>query len=182
MGVDVLVTREPGGTRLGELIRSILLDPASGGMSLEAEVLLYSASRAQHVSEVIRPALESGKVVICERYVDSTIAYQCSGGGCDQGVVGAINRFSTGGLMPDLTLLLDIDPVIGAGRRSWRAPDRIEGRAGEYHQRVREGYLNIARSEPERVKVVDASREIRVVGDEILGIVTRVLATRGKGN
>ncbi|NPV71115.1 MAG: dTMP kinase [Firmicutes bacterium] len=181
MGVEVVVTREPGGTRLGESIRSILLDPASGGMSLETEVLLYSASRAQHVADVIRPALGAGKVVICERYVDSTIAYQCFGGGCDPEAITTINRFATGGLMPDLTLLLDVDPGTGTKRRSCRAPDRIEGRAGEYHQKVREGYLAIARREPGRVKVVDASLDIRVVGEEILGIVRRVLTTKGMG-
>lgn len=179
MGADILLTREPGGTQLGEAIRSILLDPAVVGMSVETEVLLYSASRAQHVAEVIRPALAAGKIVICERYIDSTVAYQCYGGGCDAEAVAAVNRFSTGGLMPDLTLLLDVDPSVGAFRRSSRASDRIEGRGGEFHRKVREGYLRLAEREPDRIAVVDASQAFGVVAEQVLEAVVNALGKRG---
>ncbi|MGE5483430.1 MAG: dTMP kinase [Ignavibacteriales bacterium] len=176
MGIPCAVTREPGGSAIGEAIRSILLDPANSEMTLNTEVLLYCASRAQLVHEVITPALREGKVVICERYADSTVAYQCYGGGCDIDTVKRINAFATGGLEPDLTIVLDVDPATGAARRSNRLADRIEKRTEEYYNRVREGYLAIARENPQRVKVVNASGSVEAVGGEVLRLVRSVLA------
>ncbi|MCR4398781.1 MAG: dTMP kinase [Firmicutes bacterium] len=175
LGVPFISTREPGGTAIGESIRRILLDPCCPAMALPAEVLLYCASRAQHVDEVIRPALASGKVVLCERYVDSTLAYQCYGGGCDVEVVRAINEFATGGLRPDLTILLDVEPRCAMERHSSRAQDRIERRTDEYYRRVREGYLDIARLDPARVKLVNASRGADTVGEEVMRLILRAV-------
>ncbi len=175
LSIPYAVTREPGGSLIGEAIRSILLDPSNSEMVLKAEVLLYCASRAQHVHEVIRPALRGGKVVISERFTDSTIAYQCYGGGCDIETVKRINSFATGGLEPDLTIVLDVDPAMGAVRRGNRPADRIEERTDEYYDRVREGYLAIAVAEPQRVRVVNAGVSAETVGKEIQYLVESAL-------
>lgn len=148
-------TREPGGTPLSERIRQLLLDPAWGELAGQTEILLYSAARAQLVSEVIQPALARGLLVVCERYVDSTLAYQGYGLGYDLEQINAVNALATSGLWPDVTFLLDIDPVEGL-RRAGRS-DRIERRGLEFHRRVREGYLQLARDWPERIVVVKAT-------------------------
>ncbi|MGE5553821.1 MAG: dTMP kinase [Betaproteobacteria bacterium] len=156
-GVPVVFTREPGGTPVGEALRQIILDPRND-LAGETEVLLYAASRAQNVEQVIRPALAEGKVVLAERFVDSSLAYQGYALGRGIEAVRQINVFATGGLVPDLTLLLDVTPEVGLSRVGARAggeaADRIERRRLEYHRRVREYYLMLAREEPGRVRVI----------------------------
>ncbi len=158
-GFDVVATREPGGTPVGEQIRDILHDCANTEMTSQAEILLYSASRAQHVGEVILPALEAGQVVLCDRFFDSTYAYQGYGRGLSLSDLRAITGFATRGLKPDLTLYLDVSPEIGLQRResSGEALNRLDREALAFHQRVREGYLDLIRSEPERWCFVDAA-------------------------
>lgn len=154
-GRDVLHTREPGGTRTGEAIRALLLDPSRGEMTLRAELLLYMASRAQIVDEVLRPALVAGRVIVCERYLSSSIAYQGVAGGLGADEVARVGAFATGGLAPDLTVILDIDPHAGLSRVA-RGKDRIEGRSLAYHEAVRRGFLDLAAKDPSRYAVVDA--------------------------
>jgi dTMP kinase len=156
-GAAVVFTREPGGTPVGEALRRLILDPRAD-LAGETEVLLYAASRAQNVAQVIRPALAEGKVVVGERFVDSSLAYQGYALGRGVEAVRQVNAFATGGLVPDLTLLLDVTPEVGLARAGARgggeAGDRIERRRLEYHRRVREYYLALAREEPERVRVI----------------------------
>lgn len=154
-GRDVLHTREPGGTRTGEAIRALLLDPTRGEMTLRAELLLYMASRAQIVEEVLRPALAAGRVVVCERYLSSSIAYQGVAGGLGADAVAQVGAFATGGLAPDVTVILDIDARDGLARIA-RGKDRLEGRAIEFHEAVRRGFLDLARQDPARYAIVDA--------------------------
>ena len=149
----VLFLREPGATRISEQIRRILLDVGSAGMGDECETFLYMAARAQLVREKIVPALSEGKIVLCDRFLDSTIAYQGYGNGVDIGWIKQLGRFATGGVTPDLTLFFDIDAKKGLGRIR-RPKDRIERRSVLYHRRVRRGYLALARREPGRIKLV----------------------------
>ena len=165
-GHTVVVTREPGGTPVAERIRDILLDPASGNMAWSTEVLLYLASRAEHVARVVGPALERGEVVICDRFLDSTLAYQAfgreGGGKNPEAACTAIRRandLATGGLGPELTFLLDLDPAEGLLRatRDGSPLDRLEGEGRTFLERVREGFLALAGEEPDRFHVVDGS-------------------------
>jgi dTMP kinase len=172
-GHDALLCAEPGGGRIPQAIRALLLDPASAGMTSRAELLLFLAARAQHVEETIRPALAAGRVVVCDRFSDSTMAYQGHAAGLDLERVAALNEFAVAGLWPDLTLLLDIDPEIGLARqREW---NRMEAKGLEYHRRVREGFLAQARRHPERIHVLDASRPIDAVHADIIRLVTERL-------
>ena len=156
-GHEVVVTREPGGVPIAEAIRELLLNPAHSAMSDTAELLLYEAARAQHVDELIRPALDRGAVVICDRFTDSTTAYQGGGRAIDRDIVLELHRIATGGLTPDITFLFDLDPEVGLKRATRdSAPDRLESEAIEFHQRVRESFLEIAKAEPNRFKIVDA--------------------------
>lgn len=165
-GIDVLSTREPGGTAIGDRIRAILLDPASVEMRPEAEVLLFSAARAQIVAQIVRPHLERAGVVICDRYADSTLAYQGYGRRLDLATLRTITRFATGGLVPDLTVYLDVDVETGLRRKRQDADgdssqwNRMEAETLAYHQRVREGYLCMAAEEPQRWLVVDATDSV----------------------
>lgn len=154
-GYDVFLTREPGGTSLGEAVRELLLGKEYE-LTSSAEALLYAAARAQHVEEKIRPALAKGQIVICDRFVDSSLAYQGYGLGLSLQRLREINLFATSGLEPDLTILLDLDPQIGLARaRAGRGQtDRIEERDGAFHKQVREGFLDLARSQPERFAVI----------------------------
>jgi dTMP kinase len=156
---NIITTREPGGTSVGEQIRDILHDCANIEITSETEILLYSASRAQHVGEVILPALEAGKVVLCDRFFDSTYAYQGYGRGLSLPDLRAITEFATRGLKPDLTLYLDVLPEIGLQRRksSGEALNRLDREALAFHQRVRQGYLDLITAEPERWRFVDAT-------------------------
>lgn len=157
-GLDVLRTREPGGTSIGDRLRGVLLDPAHHGeVEAVAELFMYEAARAQLTGEVIRPALARGAVVVCDRFSDSTTAYQGYGRELDLGDVLEANRLASGGLEPDLTIVLDIDPVLGLARATGQGADRLEREDLEFHRRVRAGYLTIAAIEPARVVVVDAS-------------------------
>lgn len=178
LGADFLLTREPGGTPLGDKLREILLDPANTGMSLVTEAFLYSASRAQLVEDVIRPALAAGRLVLCDRYVDSSLAYQAYAGGLSREFVRDINLVATGGLKPDLTILFDLDPLEGARRRQVKGetgPDRIEERSLEYHRRVREGYLALARAEPGRFLVIDSADTVESIHRQVVDAVQRFL-------
>ncbi|GAC1444571.1 MAG: hypothetical protein NVSMB55_21420 [Mycobacteriales bacterium] len=155
-GREVVLTREPGATAAGAQIRSLLLDPASGGISPRAEALLYAADRAQHVAHLVLPALERGAVVVTDRYVDSSLAYQGAGRELELAEVARLSRWATGGLRPDLTLVLDIDPAVGLARVP-AAPDRIEQESLDFHRRVRQGFLDLAAADPDRYLVVPAA-------------------------
>lgn len=178
-GCRLRIIREPGGSVLSERIRGLLLDPESGAMSASTEALLYLAARAQLVAEVIQPALEAGEMLICDRFTDSTLAYQGGGRGLDVDLLTAFNRMATAGIVPDCTILLDIDPVLGRRRRlagrGAAQEDRLESEGLEFYQRVRQGYLEIARREPERVRVVAAEQPPELVLAQSWKIVEEVL-------
>ena len=165
-GFKVLHTREPGGTLISEKIRRILLDPKNKGMGVGCEMLLYMAARAQIVEEKILPALREGKIVVCDRFTDATLAYQGYAGGMDLKVINNIAGIVTKGLKPDITFLLDIDAKIGL-LRAGRSKDRMERKSILYHNKVRNGYLAIAKKEPGRVKVLSSTREISQTQEEI---------------
>ncbi|NLM54504.1 MAG: dTMP kinase [Firmicutes bacterium] len=152
-GYDVVHTFEPGGTSLGQAIRKLLLDPENHQLEPVTEILLYAADRAQHVAEVIRPALAEGKVVVCERYIDSSVAYQGYGLDLSVDMIVAVNKLATAGLEPDLTICLDAEPQTVLARVGG---DRIEQRDLAYHERVRSAFLSIAAQNPQRVVVVSA--------------------------
>ncbi|MER5884292.1 dTMP kinase [Streptomyces sp. NPDC001941] len=157
-GHEVVVTREPGATPIGKRLRSILLDVSSAGLSNRAEALLYAADRAEHVDSLVRPALERGAIVITDRYIDSSVAYQGAGRDLSPTEIARINRWATGGLVPHLTVLLDVSPET-ARERFTEAPDRLESEPAEFHRRVRSGFLALAASDPGRYLVVDAGQE-----------------------
>jgi len=167
-GRAATVTHEPGGTRAGEAIRAIFLDPAVR-LDVAAELLLVLADRAQHVREQLRPALEAGEIIICDRYSDSTTAYQGYGRGFDLKLLGDLNRLASDGLNPDLTIVLDLAAETGLERTRTRAKhgargaDRFEGERAEFHRKVRDGFLAIAAAEPNRVTVINADRAREVV-------------------
>ncbi|RME05980.1 MAG: dTMP kinase [Anaerolineae bacterium] len=157
-GYRVLTTREPGGTQIGDQIREILLNRANTAMEWRTEILLFQASRAQLVEQLIRPHLESGGVVLCDRYADSTLAYQGYGYQRDLEALRKIIHFATGGLQPDLTFLLDLDVEAGLSRRSNDGDvNRLDAYELAFHRRVRQGYLELARAEPQRWVVLDAT-------------------------
>lgn len=171
-GRDVLRTREPGGTPAGEAIRAVLLGNEYAGLDDRAEALLFAASRGEHVMRVIQPALDAGAVVVCDRYVDSSIAYQ--GIGRELGdEVREVNLWATRGLQPDLTVVLDIDPAIGLSRV--QDPDRLESEPIEYHRRVRQGFLDIAATDPSRYLVLDAAGDINDIASSIRERVASIL-------
>ncbi|WP_063753168.1 dTMP kinase, partial [Streptomyces resistomycificus] len=161
-GHEVVVTREPGATPVGKRLRSILLDVSSAGLSHRAEALLYAADRAEHVDTVVRPALERGAVVVSDRYIDSSVAYQGAGRDLSPTEIARINRWATNGLVPHLTVLLDVSPEI-ARERFTEAPDRLESEPAEFHARVRSGFLTLAAADPGRYLVVDAGQEPEAV-------------------
>jgi dTMP kinase len=174
-GIETVLTREPGGTPAGEAIREILLNAAKGSLTPVTEALLFASSRGQLVAEVIRPALEAGKTVVADRYVDSSLAYQSFGLGLPLDQVRAVNDLATGGLRPDLTVLLDGPDLDGflARSRSGEA-DRIEKRQEEFHRRVAEGYRELARRSPARFVVIDASTGVEEVSKAIRAAVQRL--------
>ncbi len=168
-GRKVLVTREPGGGQIANRIRSLLLDPKMKGIVPLAELFLYEASRAQHVEELILPALANGQVVICDRFADSSIVYQGAARGMDRKLVRSLNRVATGGLEPDLTFILDLDPRIGLARVGARGIlDRMEREALAFHKAVRAGYLRLAKEEKKRFRIIDASRSRDEIHERIL--------------
>jgi dTMP kinase len=176
-GRTVVETQEPGGTPIGGQIRRLLLDPAHAVLAPAAELLLYEASRAQLVAERVRPALAGGVVVLCDRFTDSTVAYQGYGRGLDLGLIERLNAFATGGLQPDCTFLLDLDPACGLARVRQRTPaDRMEAERLAFHQRVHEGFRAVAAAASDRVVVLDASRSVaelaRCVRARVAALVT----------
>jgi len=175
MGFSVVMTQEPGGTPLGERIREILLNRGGFDISGDAEVFLFAAARAQHTAAVILPALERGQVILCDRFSDATIAYQAFGRGLPLEAVREVCRLASRGLSPHMTLLFDLPVEKGlerafrriAGRDEDRREDRFEQEHLDFHHRIREGYLAIAREEPHRVKIIDASRDIEPTRHEV---------------
>jgi dTMP kinase len=172
-GFEVISLREPGGTKISELIRNILLDKNSKGMHPMTEFLLYSASRSQLVAEVIKPALESGKTVICDRYYDSSTAYQGFGRELGVGNINLINEISTGGLKSDLTIFLDISVAESLRRLKQinKLTDRIESESVNFFNRVRQGFLAIATKEPDRFKVINGEDDINTVRRRIIEVI-----------
>jgi dTMP kinase len=170
-GREVLLTREPGGTPIGEELRRLLLNPNFREMSVICEALLYSASRNQLTVEVIRPALEKKKIVISDRYLDSSLVYQGFAGGAEVEIIREINRWATGGLLPDLTFMLDLDAETGLQRSLQKSGvlgrDRVEEKALAFHRRVREGFLKLAWQEPQRIHVVSARESLPKIHDLI---------------
>ena len=174
-GHDCLATREPGGTAIGGQIRRVLLHPENDDLAPGAELLLYVADRVQHLETVIRPALAAGKVVVCDRYFDATLVYQGYARGLDQEMIRQLHQLACNGLTPDLTLLLDLAPEVGLAR-AWQRiqsdstqvqESRFEKEKLAFHRRVREGYLDVVRQEPERYVVIDAGADALAVQDRI---------------
>jgi dTMP kinase len=177
-GRNVLVCADPGGTEVGKILRSLLLEH-KGALNLPCEALLFMASRAQLVGEVIRPALERGDMVISDRFLLANVVYQGHAGGLDPGLLWRIGLMATGGLKPDLTLVLDLPPE-AAGRRLSGPRDRLESRPGEYQERVRHGFLAEVRARPETMRVVDASGSIDAVQNSIREQFMSFLGTAGR--
>lgn len=174
-GADVVVTKEPGGTPIGERLRDVLLDPASRSLDPRAEALLYAADRAQHVAQVIRPALDAGKIVVSDRYVDSSLAYQGLARGLGLNEILSLSSWATGGLLPDLVFFLNVDADSGL-ERSTGEPDRLEREGDDFHRRVNAAYLELAERWPGRFVVVDASRsEAEVHADVVKAFKKRFL-------
>ncbi len=182
-GHACVLTREPGGTTLGEKISAILLDPASAELVPTAELLLYMADRAQHISSLIKPSLAEGKVVLCDRYFDATVVYQGFARGLDTGAICDLHRLIFDDLKPDITFLLDLAPQVGLAR-AWRQLDngtrsgtesRFEEETLSFHEKVRAGYLELARHQPERIKVVDASHDEKQVQADIREALAKLL-------
>ncbi len=181
-GNAVTLTREPGGTAIGDQVRKILLDPANKALTPRAELLLYAAARAQHLEELVRPGLEAGRIVLCDRFSDATLAYQGHGRGLDEATINALDRIATDGLRPRLTILLDIDAAAGLararGRNSSRGLEteaRFENEELAFHERVRRGYLVLAGAEPGRFRVIDAARTPEEIQRDIQAVVEDVL-------
>jgi dTMP kinase len=170
-GYQVVLTREPGGTDIGDQIRTVLHDPLNTAIDARTEILLFSASRAQHVAQRIRPALAAGEIVISDRYADSTLAYQGYGRGLDLETLRTITAFATRRLRPDLTFYLDIAPGEGLQRRQLGGDEwnRLDAETPEFHRRVRAGYLELVEQEPERWVVIQAARSVEEVQAEIRG-------------
>lgn len=173
-GRVVVRTREPGGTPAGERIREVLLSPQYEGLDERAEALLFAASRGEHVSRIIRPALERGDDVICDRYIDSSVAYQGFGRGLGADTVRDLSLWATRDLLPDLTILLDIDPAHGLSRV--KNPDRLESEPIEWHRAVRAGFLDLASRDPDRYLVLDATGERKAIAASILTRVEQALS------
>ena len=167
LGSDVVLTREPGGTPVAERIRDLFL--TADGITAVTELLLIAAARAQHVEELIRPALAANQIVICDRFIDATVAYQGYRGGIDLKLIHQLNQTATRGLKPDLTFVLDLPPEIGQQRQRRKTHrDRLDKEPLESHYRVREGYLALAKADPHRVKLIDATQSVEAVHTELL--------------
>ncbi|HEV8711344.1 MAG TPA: dTMP kinase [Candidatus Binatia bacterium] len=182
-GHEVVVTREPGGTAVGQVLRRLLLESWSSPLAPGAELYLMLADRAQHVEEIVALALRANKIVISDRFVDSTTAYQGSGRGVELALLAQFNAFACGGCMPALTFLLDTSVSEGLRRvrqRQSGTEDRFEAESVAFHERVRAGYLAVARSEPQRVCLIDAARPAEVIHRDILAVVQDRLLVLGK--
>lgn len=184
MGRSVLAIREPGGSALGERIREILLNSGGVGICPVSELFLYEACRAELVRDVIGPALKNNKTVICDRFTDSTVAYQGFGRGIGIKDIELVNNMAAEGIKPDITFLLDMDPCAGL-ERAWKRinstdagvnrEDRFEKEDLEFHSRVRQGYLRLAAAEPERIKVIDGARDARLIHGAICAVVDKII-------
>jgi dTMP kinase len=172
-GHQVVCTREPGGTPAAEAIRAVLLDPANAGLDDRAEALLFAAARGDHAARVIRPALERDEIVISDRYLDSSVAYQGVARGLGADRVAELSLWATGGLVPALTIVLDVDPALGLARVV--GPDRLESEPLEWHARVRQAFLDIAATSPDRYLVLDGSRPAEDLAVEIAVAVSALL-------
>ena len=184
-GIRNVLTREPGGTLIGDQVRRILLDPANRSLDPTAELLLYAASRAQHLREIILPALANGMTVLCDRFSDATLAYQGYGRGLDIEMIRSLDRIVTTGMRPDLTILFDIEAISGIARARGRnnrlgleAEARFENEELAFHDRVRQGYLKLVALEPDRIRVVDASGTSGAVQEQVRKIVDESLRSR----
>jgi dTMP kinase len=180
-GLTVLRTREPGGTPIGEKLRSLVLDHGHGHIDAHTEALIFAASRAAHASQIIRPALARGEVVLTDRYVDSSVAYQGAGRGLGTDAVRSVNEWATAGLQPDLTVLLDVHPAEGRSRRTAgdAAEDRLESEADEFHARIRQAFLDLAAARPDNYLVLEAGRPVGDIAGLILARVEQLLARTG---
>ncbi len=182
-GKSCISTREPGGTSLGKLIRQVLLEVGKQPITSPTELFLYLADRAQHIDEVIMPALKQGEIVLCDRHTDSTLAYQGYGRGIELGLLRTLNDIASRGIKPDLTLLFDCPVEIGLSRTAQRqfqtgsepSEDRFEREKIEFHQRVRAGFLELARAEPQRFRIIDAARPTAEVTREMKNVIDREL-------
>jgi dTMP kinase len=179
--IECVATRQPGGTPIGETIRSILLDPANSALKPMTELLLYMADRAQHIFELIKPCLEAGKTVVCDRYFDATLVYQGFARGLSIELIGELHKLLFDDLKPDVTLLLDLSPQLGLGR-AWqqlatgqRSDDesRFEAEKVAFHEKVRAGYLELARLEPDRFRIIDAAQ----TQDEVFAAISKVVSS-----
>jgi len=161
-GYDVLLVREPGGNQVAEKIRKVLLSRKNSGMTALTELLLYEAARSQLTETVILPALKQGRVVVCDRHADSSLAYQGYGRGLSKGMIEQLNRIATFGLSPDLTIILDVPVSVSAERRrlQGRKEDRLEGEKSDFHRRIRQGFLKIAKANRKRIQVVDGTEDV----------------------
>lgn len=173
--IDFIATREPGGTIIGEKIRNIILDKSNRNMAAETEALLYAASRGQHVREKIVPALNEGKIVLCERFLLSSLAYQGIGRGLGVEKVKMINDFAIGGLMPDLTLFFHVNPINTLKRKTRKGGDRLEQEGDRFHKRVYEGYIKLLDMYPENIKIIDANNSIEEVFNESIHHIEKLL-------
>lgn len=175
-GYDVVETREPGGTPIGEKIRDLLLDIENKNMSNETEALLYAAARAQHVYEKIKPEIENGKIIICDRFVDSSLAYQAYARGICENMIKDINKYAVLGIEPDITLFLCLEPKKGISRKKNAAQlDRIEQEKIDFHNKVYDGYIKIYNENKSRIKCIDADKSIEEVHKQIITEVQKVL-------
>lgn len=186
-GLETVVTREPGGTAVGEKIRAVLLNPDIEKMAPLTELLLYEADRAEHLEKIIRPALAAGKTVLCDRFSDATVVYQGYGRGLELEMIQRLHRMILGELRPDLTILFDLAPEIGLDR-AWNQVTngdrsgqemRFENETLSFHRSIRDGYLTVARSEPERFAIVDAGAEETVVRDAVIALLEQWVDRRG---
>lgn len=183
-GFDIIVTREPGGTPVGEVVRGLLISDASVGIAATTELFLIVGSRAQHVVEVIKPGVAAGKIVISDRYTDSTVAFQGYGRGLDLSMIDEINELATGGFQPDLTILFDLDPEIARSRLNARPMGGWMGAVDEekleFHARVREGYLNLAAIQSNRIRVIEASGSPEETHAKVMSLVLPVIRYVGR--
>lgn len=180
-GYEIISTREPGGIRISERIREVILDNDLTEMDARTEALLYAAARRQHLVEKVEPALSEGKIILCDRFVDASLAYQGYARGLGIDEVLSINKFAIGNLMPDLTLLFDVDPQIGLGRIAQhddRELNRLDVESLGFHKAVREGYQEVVKRYPNRIHVIDASKSQEEVTNEVLNVLKKTLVSR----
>lgn len=178
-GFETVLSREPGGTKIGDKIRAILLDPEHKEMTPLAELFLYEASRAQHVNELINPAVESGKVILCDRFADSSAAYQSAARLLPKDLVDELNNIAIAGIKPDLTVILDINPEEGLKRAHVRGkPDRFEQEKMDFHERVRNGYLALAKKEPKRFIVINGRKTVEEIHREIISCISSAISLK----